>query len=1552
MANKNSVYVQSLVDFLKDTKPYHSKLTEIIEEYRFSEAMTVNFKERIFTNNTMKAAWMYSYFSAGTYANQQLLAHQVVAPNMRVREFQVGVSENTDLPLVPQAFDPKSLQGPGLARALFKRANGVYEPVLEGHDVHQSHGAYTFQIFQTLNSQPKTIGHFVAEYTAADAPFPKLVALPFTNADSLIIAGPATQVSTSVISVTGVGVVHVDGLSNALPYDPTFAEKRNEGVLAASTAVTQSNALSSSPSSAISKISALLNQIQSHLVLHPNAAASVELAALQAIVASNNIPSSYEALLNQLVAGGTPVLPGYPGWIVDLATWAPPYTPFVDQVFASYSTGLYFNEYSDVAVRESGALRYDDVNRDDINVTNISADPLRAEYEEWELVAATVDTFFVKGSKRGVIGSAALPGTFTSPQVTFTLSPGVDPITVGTSVLLTPAAKITIHANAPLEAWSLIKTNPKAYTRPIFTSTRYGYVMSAVGTRDFITVLDAAMPSGTIVLTATSSTHFTLTSTAEPSYTGSVTVNTAFNDGRLAFTIVAGSAYAFQTGDKFYIEPYNAAPSAEDLDLYYGFDMGPYDADTIVYNTVSSTLNDYLTPLGFGFDSRFANYDLDTFNLQISQSAISGRQWRLRALRDVAQPLNLQNSTPSNQVNLLADNDPLNPNASALFDTPSNQTAEGQQSEIDADLQTDLQLWYATSFALEYLNGSTWVSVDTVSVGSAYSNPAHGLSFTLVPAARPFIAARLHSTQYTSTTSTASDTVDGGDVISWTVLNDPPVQQGPAGLTSMNVPHLWIHGDSYHDSTHAQWTLTWIGSGQYRLQGIYTDGPLNGQSVYATPGLTLSLGDGNSYRNTEHGLHWTLYNGVAGLAAGDTITFNTLPEHPTYLVHGSFSGWQADATVDQWYWNGKIGFKISAPLARLFENGMYLPNFTSSYGVVQVNSVRFDAPSMVYTVKSHADGYWTLYRNGKLVGSGANTVRDEYVHFTLPTVTAGAFLTIEIQGDAHELPVGKDLAIARTSAGRALQPGDSLVVYRAEFDDIQLSIKPKDAAHNLAMQPLGLQPIELRYVDLNALSGVPLSATSPETAVLQGWIPLLQDRYDGSTEAVFSDSQTKTVLRAAGTGEVIGSVEALGSTPSESVVLKWDEAFATKYLPLNAEATLVTLGSGLDEHTNVSITEGILFLISGGGLTNSTMFADHMVVGIGEETGWKIKSTYNTDVTAIVADGPFGGFLPGYDNLPYDSEDAQGYYDAGIPLSEYFLRAQALSSLSTPTVAQQAELQDLLALIDPFLDVDLASTTLGEFIAGLNAVTSQNTTLTADFGVPAVGLGMDINQSSSSVAGAAVVEAMSILAVDQAYAFGNNYGFDMGRMDVRDESTAVLMINGGFPAAVKAASTANRVLSGLTSVDGVVLFAGDLVLLKNQTTASQNGVWVASAGAWSRAPGFDSAVELAVGTEVSVLNGTAFAGTVWKISTAPSIVNVDPIVFAAVSAYADFDTPLYSHDGRLIELSLTFTPSSVPKVYVWQPTWTAPQPALVEQISARVFRINMSSRSEFKLIAG
>lgn len=54
-------------------------------------------------------------------------------------------------------------------------------------------------------------------------------------------------------------------------------------------------------------------------------------------------------------------------------------------------------------------------------------------------------------------------------------------------------------------------------------------------------------------------------------------------------------------------------------------------------------------------------------------------------------------------------------------------------------------------------------------------------------------------------------------------------------------------------------------------------------------------------------------------------------------------------------------------------------------------------------------------------------------------------------------------------------------------------------------------------------------------------------------------------------------------------------------------------------------------------------------------------------------------------------------------------------------------------------------------------------------------------------------------------------------------------------ASCRAATTANITLSGAQTIDGVAVIAGDRVLVKNQSSAAENGIYVAAASTWSRA---------------------------------------------------------------------------------------------------------------------
>lgn len=142
--------------------------------------------------------------------------------------------------------------------------------------------------------------------------------------------------------------------------------------------------------------------------------------------------------------------------------------------------------------------------------------------------------------------------------------------------------------------------------------------------------------------------------------------------------------------------------------------------------------------------------------------------------------------------------------------------------------------------------------------------------------------------------------------------------------------------------------------------------------------------------------------------------------------------------------------------------------------------------------------------------------------------------------------------------------------------------------------------------------------------------------------------------------------------------------------------------------------------------------------------------------------------------------------------------------------------------------------------------------------------------------------------------------------DITDFSSAVTTVADGIINArkwkdsVDAATTANITLSGAQTIDGVSVVAGDRVLVKDQSTAANNGVYVAAAGAWARATDVDSATEINDAT-VLVDAGTANKGDVYTQTATVTTLGSDTVTFTKTGE----GNTTYSADGTSIELSGT-----------------------------------------------
>jgi len=139
--------------------------------------------------------------------------------------------------------------------------------------------------------------------------------------------------------------------------------------------------------------------------------------------------------------------------------------------------------------------------------------------------------------------------------------------------------------------------------------------------------------------------------------------------------------------------------------------------------------------------------------------------------------------------------------------------------------------------------------------------------------------------------------------------------------------------------------------------------------------------------------------------------------------------------------------------------------------------------------------------------------------------------------------------------------------------------------------------------------------------------------------------------------------------------------------------------------------------------------------------------------------------------------------------------------------------------------------------------------------------------------------------------------------DLTNKSYVDAVIQGlSFKAPAQVTTTANITLSGLQTIDGYTTAAGDRVLVRNQTLTQNNGIYNASATAWTRSSDADTYAEL-VAAFIFIENGTIYTGSAW-VSTIPATgtLGTTPITFTQFS-----NTALYNAGTGLTLSGYTFS---------------------------------------------
>jgi hypothetical protein len=649
MTTKNARYIQSLVDFINDVKPYHCKITEIVDEYKFFDNVDVNIKDQNHTWVHLNGKWRINVPSDGWQTRLQI-------PPFLTPRFTTGVCEHIFKGVASETLDIPGLQGVMRQRAVEEITTVKVNSFAQSQsvDFFISHGVNSFKV-DPLNrtwtqldreqnrwkTSPTASSYISTGFEVkenANVYFQNYISdlfkithietpgdvyenwtLEIFNIISSNYQPPTATILSPPYPLTE-WVINKPAEITDVVFQTYIDDPENPGTLIAAlpnNVITTSNHVIAEFNSPREGVLRALNALDTQLQIFTfeQTTPSVTWSIPHDIGTTDVIIQSYVLEDGKYV----PILPLETIIIDKYHAQIKFSSPQAGKVILASSTNGIGHTYNQqvplfdwIFPNESGSSTpvisvYVDgpegqqmiipakisVTDDNIivNFTNIIDSPgYTGKIVTITEPAPVVDfvAFNVIGEVSGYQGVAIAGKKFTSPKISFRVSHPLieqDELTIGDKIVLEPVCKVYVNPTAPVETWSLIKTDPLAYSRPLFLSRNLGYL-------DPVIINHAAVKTQRWLLTAISPTEFTVVGEISGTMANAF-IDTPYSNSEIGFTINSGT-YDFRVTDWFEIFIENPKPTIEKLALSDGYDPSPF-TDSDVFTAFMS----YLFSLGY-----------------------------------------------------------------------------------------------------------------------------------------------------------------------------------------------------------------------------------------------------------------------------------------------------------------------------------------------------------------------------------------------------------------------------------------------------------------------------------------------------------------------------------------------------------------------------------------------------------------------------------------------------------------------------------------------------------------------------------------------------------------------------------------------------------------------------------------------------------------------------------------------------------------------------------------------------------------------------------------
>ena len=645
--------VDSLIAYINDVKPYHSKLSEIVEEYQFYEQMNVSIDDsKKFTRAKIAGIWEAETYSNGLYVPFANLAYTK----------QSKSSKYWNNTLVIDASKPDE-QIAGLTNAYYLRHNIGIRSVFrngivqnEGIDFHVSHGAYSIDVDGAKQKYVETVlKNVVGDDSAQWVKGLQIISEPstihYSDVESAngVITEIVPNVNASAYEEWSVSCVQVNNSTEGtrlsyehvqtVPSDVWNIQHKLDSInlflqcyiVDAQTLVPISpnriefvnnntlNVKFSRPRTGRVKLIRFIDSrsTYSSTIVSPSDKWTIN-HNLNTTDLIYNVVADINGVMEKINPSSIDILDEN-NVVINFST---PKTGRVSLgSISSYASTTFIQEeprdtwaFDNRLRTDSGIfLVYDDngsiVFPQDIVISQSLiyvkfSRPTAGKLLFAKLFSAGNENtiFSVTGSESGLIGYARVGLKFTSQNLNFVIKTKDEDsvFNIGETFFLSPDNRIVTHKQyTENEKWSFIKVNPIVHEKPRFqkagTPIIHNWVYKTTGIRPQVLTLTF---NGSV---------FDVFSSVDGNI-GAVQNGGTFSTAEYSFE-VKSNIIAPAAGDYFEITVFNEAPSIHNLDLTVGYDIATYD-DT-------------------EYDDHFISFDLTSLNLTILDPAIKSSYFEL-----------------------------------------------------------------------------------------------------------------------------------------------------------------------------------------------------------------------------------------------------------------------------------------------------------------------------------------------------------------------------------------------------------------------------------------------------------------------------------------------------------------------------------------------------------------------------------------------------------------------------------------------------------------------------------------------------------------------------------------------------------------------------------------------------------------------------------------------------------------------------------------------------------------------------------------------------------